>query len=95
MSQVKTTGENPMIKKRISVSQKRQITIPMISITASALIRKWNATSKTTLSSSVPFGKAAENLTNRSWQNLITKVLPDKNCWISLKKPAAKVRPAV
>ena len=29
MSQVKTTGENPMIKKRISVSQKRQITIPI------------------------------------------------------------------
>ena len=29
MSQVKTKGENPMIKKRISVSQKRQITIPI------------------------------------------------------------------
>jgi bifunctional DNA-binding transcriptional regulator/antitoxin component of YhaV-PrlF toxin-antitoxin module len=27
--QGKTKGENPMIKKRISVSQKRQITIPM------------------------------------------------------------------
>jgi len=27
--QVKTKGENPMIKKRISVSQKRQITIPI------------------------------------------------------------------
>ena len=29
MSQVKTKGEYPMIKKRISVSQKRQITIPI------------------------------------------------------------------
>lgn len=29
MSQVKTTGEAPMIIKRISVSQKRQITIPI------------------------------------------------------------------
>jgi bifunctional DNA-binding transcriptional regulator/antitoxin component of YhaV-PrlF toxin-antitoxin module len=29
ISQVKTKGENPMIKKRISVSQKRQITIPI------------------------------------------------------------------
>lgn len=29
MSQVKTKGENPMIKKRISVSKKRQITIPI------------------------------------------------------------------
>lgn len=29
MPQVKTEGENPMLKKRISVSQKRQITIPI------------------------------------------------------------------
>lgn len=29
MSRVSTKGENPMIKKRISVSQKRQITIPI------------------------------------------------------------------
>lgn len=29
MSQVKTKGENAMLKKRISVSQKRQITIPI------------------------------------------------------------------
>ena len=29
MSQAKTKGENPMMKKRISVSQKRQITIPI------------------------------------------------------------------
>ena len=29
MSRVRTKGENPMIKKRISVSQKRQITIPI------------------------------------------------------------------
>ena len=29
MSQVKLKGENPMIKKRIAVSQKRQITIPI------------------------------------------------------------------
>ncbi|MDD4239029.1 MAG: AbrB/MazE/SpoVT family DNA-binding domain-containing protein [Desulfotomaculaceae bacterium] len=29
MPQVKTKGENPMLKKRISVSQKRQITIPI------------------------------------------------------------------
>ena len=29
MPQIKTKGENPMIKKRISVSQKRQITIPI------------------------------------------------------------------
>jgi len=28
-TQVKTKGENPMLKKRISVSQKRQITIPI------------------------------------------------------------------
>lgn len=29
MPQVKTKGERPMLKKRISVSQKRQITIPI------------------------------------------------------------------
>ncbi len=29
MSQVKTKGENPVFKKRISVSRKRQITIPI------------------------------------------------------------------
>jgi bifunctional DNA-binding transcriptional regulator/antitoxin component of YhaV-PrlF toxin-antitoxin module len=29
MPQVKTEGEHPMLKKRISVSQKRQITIPI------------------------------------------------------------------
>ena len=29
MPQVKTKGEHPMLKKRISVSQKRQITIPI------------------------------------------------------------------
>lgn len=29
MPQMKTKGENPMLKKRISVSQKRQITIPI------------------------------------------------------------------
>lgn len=29
MPKVKTKGENPMLKKRISVSQKRQITIPI------------------------------------------------------------------
>lgn len=29
MPQIKTKGENPMLKKRISVSQKRQITIPI------------------------------------------------------------------
>ncbi len=95
MSQVKTTGENPMIKKRISVSQKRQITIPIDFYNSVGIDKEVECYIQNNAIVIRPVRESGGEFDEQILADLITQGLSGQELLDKFKETRRQVRPAV
>jgi bifunctional DNA-binding transcriptional regulator/antitoxin component of YhaV-PrlF toxin-antitoxin module len=95
MSQVKTTGENPMIKKRISVSQKRQITIPIEFYNSVGIDKEVECYIQNNAIVIRPVRESGGEFDEQILADLITQGLSGQELLDKFKETRRQVRPAV
>jgi len=95
MSQVRTTGENPMIKKRISVSQKRQITIPIEFYNSVGIDKEVECYIQNNAIVIRPVRESGGEFDEQILADLITQGLSGQELLDKFKETRRQVRPAV
>ena len=95
MSQVKIKGENPMIKKRISVSQKRQITIPMEFYNSVGIDKEVECYVQNNAIVIRPVRESGGEFDEQILADLITQGLSGQELLDKFKEARRQVRPAV
>ncbi len=95
MSQVKTKGENPMIKKRISVSQKRQITIPIEFYNSVGIDKEVECYIQNNAIVIRPVRESGGEFDEQILDDLITQGLSGQELLDKFKETRRQVRPAV
>jgi len=95
MSQVKPKGENPMIKKRISVSQKRQITIPIEFYNSVGIDKEVECYIQNNAIVIRPVRESGGEFDEQILADLITQGLSGQELLDKFKETRRQVRPAV
>ena len=95
MSQVKLKGENPMIKKRISVSQKRQITIPIEFYNSVGIDKEVECYIQNNAIVIRPVRESGGEFDEQILADLITQGLSGQELLAKFKETRRQVRPAV
>lgn len=95
MSRVKTTGEDPMIKKRISVSQKRQITIPIEFYNSVGIDKEVECYIQNNAIVIRPVRESGGEFDEQILADLITQGLSGQELLDKFKETRRQVRPAV
>ena len=95
MSQTVHTGGNPMFKKRISVSQKRQITIPIEFYNDVGIEREVECYIQNNAIVIRPVRESGGEFDEQILADLISQGLSGKELLTSFKETRKKIRPAV
>lgn len=95
MSQVKPKGENPMMKKRISVSQKRQITIPIEFYNSVGIDKEVECYIQNNAIVIRPVRESGGEFDEQILADLITQGLSGQELLDKFKETRRQVRPAV
>jgi len=95
MSQAKTKGENPMMKKRISVSQKRQITIPIDFYNSVGIDKEVECYVQNNAIVIRPVQESGGEFDEQILADLISQGLSGQELLDNFKEPRRQIRPAV
>ena len=95
MSQVKIKGENPMFKKRISVSQKRQITIPIEFYNSVGIDKEVECYVQNNAIVIRPVRESGGEFDEQILADLIAQGLSGQDLLDKFKKTRRQIRPAV